>query len=274
MGRYLDEHGYHPSRPIRILDMACGSGSFLIEAFDVLDRYVAEMRGHLTPRPTLSRATGEGDREGTDVHDHARQMELLTQCIYGVDKDEQAVAVARLNLLLKALHTRDRLPLLEHIRCGDSLISGAPDELRAAFGPDWREQAAVQLAGGVPGGVQADGGFDVIVGNPPYVRPETLGEAFKAYVEEPLRNHRGHRRSLRLLHRASDANAEARRLLRLHRGEQVAARQLRQAAAQLAERPAHRRDRGLRRPACVSDRDDLPVHPYPAQRRAPVPPSV
>ena len=51
LGRYLDEHGYNPSQPVRVLDMACGSGSFLIEAFDVLDRYVAEMRGHLASRP-------------------------------------------------------------------------------------------------------------------------------------------------------------------------------------------------------------------------------
>ena len=48
LGRYLDEHGDNPSQPVRVLDMACGSGSFLIEAFDVLDRHVAEMRGHLT----------------------------------------------------------------------------------------------------------------------------------------------------------------------------------------------------------------------------------
>ncbi len=53
LGRYLDEHGYNPSQSMRVLDMACGSGSFLIEAFGVLDRYVAEMRGDLTPRPPL-----------------------------------------------------------------------------------------------------------------------------------------------------------------------------------------------------------------------------
>ena len=63
------------------------------------------MRGDLASH--ASPATGEAEY---DVHDHARQMELLTQCIYGVDKDEQAVAVARLNLLLKALHTSDSCP--------------------------------------------------------------------------------------------------------------------------------------------------------------------
>ncbi len=46
VGKYLDEHGYNPSKPLRVLDMACGSGSFLIEAFDVIDDFVAKQRGH------------------------------------------------------------------------------------------------------------------------------------------------------------------------------------------------------------------------------------
>ena len=56
-GGYLEEQGYDPSRPLRVLDMACGSGSFLIEAFDVLDRYVAEMRASST---TACRTQGKG----------------------------------------------------------------------------------------------------------------------------------------------------------------------------------------------------------------------
>lgn len=199
LGRYLDEHGYNPGRPVRILDMACGSGSFLIEAFDVLDRHVAEMRGDLTPHPPL--LAGEGAQgERLDFHDHARQMELLTGCIYGVDKDEQAVAVARLNLLLKALHTRDRLPMLANIRCGDSLISGTTDELRAAFGPNWQDKRPFnwrkefpEVFPPLPGLGEGEGGegFDVIVGNPPYVRQETLGEAFKAFVAGRYATHAG-----------------------------------------------------------------------------------
>ncbi|MCL4840171.1 MAG: N-6 DNA methylase, partial [Thermoanaerobaculia bacterium] len=45
VGKYLDENGYNPSKPPRVLDMACGSGSFLIEAFDVIDDFVAKQRG-------------------------------------------------------------------------------------------------------------------------------------------------------------------------------------------------------------------------------------
>ena len=134
-----------------------------------------------------------------DFHDHARQMELLTQCIYGVDKDEQAVAVARLNLLLKALHTRDRLPMLANIRGGDSLISGMDAELQAAFGADWRDKRPFnwqeefpEAFSPLPGlGKGGEGGFDIIIGNPPYVRQETLGEAFKAYVASRYTTHAG-----------------------------------------------------------------------------------
>ena len=102
VGKYLDEHGYNPSKPLRVLDMACGSGSFLIEAFDVIDNFVAKQRGHAQ----------KGD---VDFNDRLRQLEVLQNCIFGVDKDKQAVEVARLNLLLRGLHSREKLPMLENI---------------------------------------------------------------------------------------------------------------------------------------------------------------
>ncbi len=170
LGRRLEESGYDPSRPVRVLDMACGSGSFLIEAFDTLDRFVARQRGQ-----------AYGARE--DIHDYARRMEILTGCIYGVDKDKQAAEVARLNLLLRALHWRDRLPMLANIREGDSLISGAPDELQAAFGKEWKEKRAFNWDKEFADATR-DGGFDVIVGNPPYVRIQTLPKDEVAFFNE------------------------------------------------------------------------------------------
>jgi type I restriction-modification system DNA methylase subunit len=151
VGKWLAEHGYNPSRPPRILDMACGSGSFLIEAFDDLDTFVADQRGHL--------------REDTaSIFDYARQMEVLTNCIYGVDKDKQAVEVARLNLLLRALHTKDKLPLLTNIFHGDSL---RPETWQQGFDD-----------------VMKAGGFDIIIGNPPYVRIQTLAKDEVEYFNQ------------------------------------------------------------------------------------------
>jgi len=177
LGRLLEERDYEQARQVKVLDMACGSGSFLIEAFDVLDRYLAGVRGQQVP---LSRFSGEGpglvlsEVEGVragaagDMHDFARRMEVLTGNLYGVDLDAQAVEIARLNLLLKAVNQRGRLPELTNIRQGNSLVSGTPEELEAAFGPDWRDKHSFNWEEQFPQ-IMTSGGFDVVIGNPPYV---------------------------------------------------------------------------------------------------------
>jgi type I restriction-modification system DNA methylase subunit len=151
VGKYLDENGYNPSKPPRVLDMACGSGSFLIEAFDLIDDFVAKQRG-------------QAQRGEVDFYDRVRQLEILQSCIFGVDKDKQAVEVARLNLLLRGLHSREKLPMLENIVNADSLQN---------------ETYPFHFSK-----IMQEGGFDVIIGNPPYVRQETLGEEFKSYAKQ------------------------------------------------------------------------------------------
>jgi type I restriction-modification system DNA methylase subunit len=158
VGRYLNENGYQPSKPLRVLDLACGSASFLTQAFDQIDSFVARQRGH-------------DQKEELNSEDRARQLEILQNCIYGVDKDRQAVEVARLNLLLRALHSHAKMPMLDHIVNDDSL---SPGIFESRF-PD----------------VMKEGGFDVIVGNPPYVRQETLGEEFKAYARQVFETYAG-----------------------------------------------------------------------------------
>ena len=171
LGRFLGETDYERARQVRVLDMACGSGSFLIETFDVLDRYLVGVRS----QPTASAAG--------DAHDLARRMEILTGNLYGVDLDAQAVEIARLNLLLKAVNQQARLPELANIRQGNSLISGTPEELEAAFGPDWREKHPLNWKEEFPQ-VMERGGFDVIVGNPPYVRAERMAKDERVYWQE------------------------------------------------------------------------------------------
>lgn len=167
LGQRLRDAPYVPHARPRVLDMACGSGSFLIEAFECLDRHVATLRSQ-----------EKGHRE--DFSDLVRRIEILSECIYGVDKDEQAVAVAKLNLSLKALHTRDRLPMLENVRCGDSLISGTSSQLTEAFGQDLASKKAFEWPKEFPKVIE-DGGFDIIIGNPPYVRIQTLPKDEVAY---------------------------------------------------------------------------------------------
>jgi len=117
LGRLLEERSYNEVRQLKVLDPACGSGSFLIEAFDVLDRYHRRVRGDYTE------------------FDFFRRAEILTGNIYGVDLDAQAVEIARLNLLLKALNQRGQLPdLANNIRQGNSLISGTCGRISGRIG--------------------------------------------------------------------------------------------------------------------------------------------
>jgi type I restriction-modification system DNA methylase subunit len=175
LGRYLQEADYEQARQVRVLDMACGSGSFLIEAFDVLDRYLAGVRGQDPASPA------------GDTHDFARRMEILSGSLYGVDLDTQAVEIARLNLLLKAVNQRGLLPMLDNVRQGNSLISGTPAELEAAFGPGWREKHPFNWEEEFPK-VMTQGRFDVIVGNPPYVSFGLRGaERAEAHLDQYLR---------------------------------------------------------------------------------------
>ncbi len=174
LGRFLEENGYDRARQVRVLDMACGSGSFLIEAFDVLDRYLAGERAQLPASPA------------GDTHDYARRMEILAQNLYGVDLDAQAVEIARLNLLLKALNQRGRLAELANVRQGNSLISGPPEELKEYFGENWREKRPFNWEEQFSEAMAA-GGFDVIIGNPPYIRIQTLPKDDAAWYKAQYR---------------------------------------------------------------------------------------
>jgi methylase of polypeptide subunit release factors len=167
VGRFLQEHSYNEALNIKILDPACGSGSFLIRAYDELLNYHADKR---------SKAVSELDQW--------ERLPILTGNIFGVDLDMQAVEIARLNLLLRSLAKREVLPsLASNIRQGNSLISGTEEELRPYFGDAWREKKPFDWEQEF-GSIMAGGGFDVIIGNPPYVRIQTLPRDEVAYFSD------------------------------------------------------------------------------------------
>jgi type I restriction-modification system DNA methylase subunit len=160
VGRFIRENeadGYNKILNMKILDPACGSGSFLIRAYDELLNYHARVRGK--PASLLE----QQDR-----------MPILTGNIFGVDLDRQAVEIARLNLLLRGLAKRDHLPpLTDNIKQGNSLISGMEKELKGYFGKDWKEKHPFSWEDEFKQ-IMAGGGFDVVIGNPPYVRIQSL----------------------------------------------------------------------------------------------------
>lgn len=175
---------------LRILDPACGSGSFLLGALDYLiawhERYYAE---HPDEAPD-NHYRGLSGREllTTDA-----KAQIVTNCIYGVDIDPQAVEVAQMSIYLKLLEEETRatlehqprlfhralLPDLRHnIRSGNSLldtshISGQllyDEAMRRRINPfDWRDN--VYGFGRI---FAESGGFHAIIGNPPYARVQVL----------------------------------------------------------------------------------------------------
>ncbi len=135
---------------IKILDPACGSGSFLIKAFDVLNEYYSKKEGY---NQNKLDASGTGTTYST-------KLSILKDNIFGVDLDKQAVDIAQLNLLLKVAEKKRKLPILQHnIKNGNSLIDDPNLAGDKAF--KWNEEFAE---------IMSNGGFDVIVGNPPYFK--------------------------------------------------------------------------------------------------------
>lgn len=150
-------------KKIRVLDPACGSGSFLVQALELIYQKYRSM----------------GDRGAFTKYI------ILTENIYGVDLDEQAVEIARLNLLVSALDGKNRLPLLDqNIKNGNSLISGTDDELKKHFGANFRDKKPFNWKEEFPD-VFKQGGFDVIIGNPPYIKEFVNKEAFDGLHDSP-----------------------------------------------------------------------------------------
>ena len=152
VGRFLEERSHNEILNIKILDPACGSGSFLIRAYDELLSYHAYQRGK--PVSEL---------------DQWERLPILTNNIFGVDLDIQAIEIAQLNLLLRSLARRETLPsLADNIRQGNSLISGTEEELKEYFGDDWEEKKHFNWEQEFKD-IMAQGGFDIVIGNPPYL---------------------------------------------------------------------------------------------------------
>ncbi|MBR9677190.1 N-6 DNA methylase [Candidatus Woesearchaeota archaeon] len=159
---------------IKVLDPACGSGSFLIKTVDYLIALEKNRNGNVDQ--TKLDLTGASATYG-------KKIEILKNNIFGVDLDPKAVEIAQLNLLLKAAEKKHRLPTLqENIKIGNSLIDDEEIVGNKAF--KWEEQFKEIIE---------EGGFDVVIGNPPYIRIQTLDknqvEYFNRKYESPTKNY-------------------------------------------------------------------------------------
>lgn len=187
---------------LTVLDPACGSGSFLIGAYQfLLDWYHHFYASHdpeshaKGKNPKLVAVSGGG---GWALTTPERKRILLSH-IYGVDIDSQAVEVTKLSLLLKVLegetaqtvqreliHERVLPDLGDNIKCGNSLIGS---DFYAQPGlPEMDAEAHLRInvfdwdgRDGFPE-IMKRGGFDAVIGNPPYVRIQTLPSHEVAYL--------------------------------------------------------------------------------------------
>ncbi|MCK4250811.1 N-6 DNA methylase [candidate division WOR-3 bacterium] len=184
VGKLLQELSAKKIKKLRILDPACGSGSFLIRVYEEMLNYY---RSQKKKKSKLKKEQEKLDLEHEiaepllTIEEKAR---ILQEHIFGVDIDEQAVEVTKLSLMLKMLEGefgiipgRSILPMLDkNIRCGNSLISGETLELKKYFGNDWYKVKAFNWKDAFRKIMVEEGGFDVVIGNPPYVRIQTLNE--------------------------------------------------------------------------------------------------
>ena len=131
-------------KTIKICDPACGSGAFLNQCFDYLHEemdFVLDMKAQFDPQRSLF-----------DI-----DKQILQNNLYGVDINPESVEITKLSLWLKTAKNNQTLATLdENIKCGNSIVAD-PSVADNAF--IWEQEFP---------DVFSQGGFDIVVGNPPY----------------------------------------------------------------------------------------------------------
>ena len=145
---------------IKVIDPACGSGAFLIAAYDYLKKELDEINDRIADLKGRTQELFDGD----EMYDASLENEYLIKCLYGVDLNPESVEISKLSLWLRTL-TKDK-PLTnldDNIKSGNSITEF-----------DFNKEFSK---------VFSKGGFDVVIGNPPYVRQESLKD-IKSILEE------------------------------------------------------------------------------------------
>jgi hypothetical protein len=188
---------------LKILDPACGSGSFLLGAYTYLLKWHLDYYTNLNDKKRLKDKIYQG-KGGEWFLTIQEKKKILLNNIYGVDIDPQAVEVTKLSLLLKVLEGENKdvieaqqklfreraLPDLEsNIKCGNSLISSeiydsdltlSDEEVAKINAFDWEDEFS---------DIMANGGFDAVIGNPPYLRIQGLQEYFGNQIKYFIGNY-------------------------------------------------------------------------------------
>ena len=157
-------------KEIKIVDPACGSGAFLNKAVDVLFEIHENLHDSMYAEDTSL------DQYFDSVES---RRQIISDNIYGVDLNEESVEITKLSLFLKLATSAGikkgfKLPNLDkNIKCGNSVIDDESVVGNKTF--HWEEEFK---------DIFNDGGFDVIGGNPPYVRHELIQDDEKTFLSE------------------------------------------------------------------------------------------
>jgi len=152
-------------KKIKILDPACGSGAFLIKAVDVLFEIFEKIQNlkqswgeYEVQRGLKTKSKIKGQLTFKKFEEKDKIREIIENNIYGVDLNEESIETTKLSLFLRIAKKGKKLPdLSEHIKCGNSLIDDENVAGKKAF--KWKEEFKE---------IFENGGFDVVIGNPPY----------------------------------------------------------------------------------------------------------
>ena len=196
--KQYEVHAIEKAKEIKVLDPACGSGSFLIYAYQVLANFYRRMNRQIENEQVKL-------LESVASPNMFKRLELLKQLpqplldyphhilqkqLYGVDVDPEAAEIAAVNLTMQAFADakQEKLPLIlnENVKVGNSLISGGEQELRHYFGDNWKDKRPFNWEEEFPH-IMKSGGFDIVIGNPPYVQmsmDRTLEPGLKRYFLE------------------------------------------------------------------------------------------
>jgi len=199
VGKLIDGKSPKQIAKLKIIDIACGSGSFLLGAFQkLIDHHVQWYQEHPKDIQTANDVSDVYKDASDNLHLSARKKrDILVNNIYGVDIDRQAVEVTQMSLYLKVLEGENAEtlnpqmtlalkevylpPLVDNIKCGNSLIGTDFASQESLFDDETRQKVnsfdwQIEFAD-----IMKNGGFDAVIGNPPYLFITELDQIEKDY---------------------------------------------------------------------------------------------